>query len=68
MTERMDAHNLAVADADEEIHKQVCKNAILARATQVHVNQHVTNWVTAQQGIQYLRLQLSGSLTGKCRI
>ena len=44
MTERM-----AVADADEEIHKQVQKTVILARATQVCVDLHVTYWVTTQQ-------------------
>ena len=48
-TERADAHDLAVAEADEEIHKQVWETVILARATQAHVNLHVTDWVTAQQ-------------------
>ena len=43
MTERVDAHNLAVAEANEEIHKQVQETVILARATQVHVNLHVTD-------------------------
>ena len=49
MTERADTHDLAVAEADKEIHKQVQKTAILARATKAHVNLHVTQWVTAQQ-------------------
>ena len=43
-SERADPHNLAVAEADEEIHKQVQKTVILA-----HVNLHVTDWVTTQQ-------------------
>ena len=38
-----------VAHADEEIHKQVQETVILARTAQVHVDLHVTNWVTAQQ-------------------
>ena len=49
MTERTDAHNLAVDEGDEEIHKQVWETAILARANQAHVNLHVTDWVTTQQ-------------------
>ena len=49
MTERGDVHPLAVADANEEIHKQVQETAILARTTHMHVDLHVTNWVTTQQ-------------------
>ena len=49
MRERVDAHNLTVAKADEEIHKQVQETAILTRATWVHVNLHVTDWVGIQQ-------------------
>ena len=65
-TERADAHNLAVAKADEEIHKQVQETVILARAAQAHVNLHVTDGVTTQQEDPILkRPQLSGSLTGK---
>ena len=48
-TERVDAHDPVVAEADEEIHKQVWETAVLARATHLHVNLHVTDWVTAQQ-------------------
>ena len=55
ITERADAHNLEVAKADEEIHKQVQETAILARAAQTHVNLHVTDWVTAQQGDPILK-------------
>ena len=47
--QKIDAHHPVVADADEEIHKQVQETVILARAAQVHVDQHVTNWVTTQQ-------------------
>ena len=46
---RVDAHNLAVAVTDEEFPKQVQETVILARATQVCVDLHVTDWVTAQQ-------------------
>ena len=42
-----------MVDAHEEIHKQVQETAILARITQVCVDLHVTNWVTAQQEDQY---------------
>ena len=49
MTERGEAHDLVVAEADESIHKQVWETVILARATQTHVNLHVTDWVTTQQ-------------------
>ena len=31
MTERVDAHNLVVAEADEKLHKQVQETAILVR-------------------------------------
>ena len=49
MTERADAHNPVVAEADEVIHKQVWETAVLARAAHACVNPHVTDWVTAQQ-------------------
>ena len=49
MTNRADVHHLLVADADEEIYKHVQETAILARAAQVCVDLHVTNWVTTQQ-------------------
>ena len=47
-TERADTHDPVVAKADEEIHKQVQETAILARATQTHVDLHVTDCVTTQ--------------------
>ena len=46
---RADAHNPVVVEADEEIHKQVQETAVQARATHVHVNLHVTDWVATQQ-------------------
>ena len=46
MTERADAQDLAVAEADEEIHKQVQETAILAQAA--CINLHVTDWVPTQ--------------------
>ena len=49
MTKRSDAHYPVVTDADEEIHKQVQETAILARATKMHVDLHMTDWVTTKQ-------------------
>ena len=49
MMERADAHDPAVAEADEEIHKQVWETAVLTRAIHACVKLHVTDWVTAQQ-------------------
>ena len=46
MMERADAQDLAVAKADEEIHKQVQETAFLAQAA--GLNLHVTDWVTTQ--------------------
>ena len=40
--EQQKGWTLMVAEADEEIHKQVQDTAILARATQAHINLHVT--------------------------
>ena len=48
-TERADAHHLVVTDSDKDIHKQVQETVMPARATQVYVDLHVTNWVTTQQ-------------------
>ena len=47
MTERADAQDPAVAEADEEIHTPVQETVILDRASQACVNLHVTDWVTA---------------------
>ena len=47
MTERVDAHDPVVSQADEETHKLLQETMILAQAT--HVNLHVTDWVTTQQ-------------------
>ena len=49
MIERADAHNPAVAKADEEIYKQVWETAVLDRATHTHVNLHMTDLVTTQE-------------------
>ena len=46
---RADVHDPVVAEADERIHKQVEETAGQARATHMHVNMHVTDWVAAQQ-------------------
>ena len=46
---RADAHDPEVAEANERIHKQVEEIAVQARATHMHVNLHVTDWVAAQQ-------------------
>ena len=45
---RVDAHDPAVVEVEEEIHKQVWENAVQARATHPHVNLSVTNWVATQ--------------------
>ena len=38
-----------VAEADEEIHKQVWETAVQARAAHTCANLHVTDWVAVQQ-------------------
>ena len=45
LTKRVDVHDLVVTEADEEIHKQVWKTVVLARATQACVNLHVSDGV-----------------------
>ena len=49
MIGRADAHDPAVAQGDEEIHKQVWETAVLARATHVCVNLYMTDLVATQQ-------------------
>ena len=49
MAERVVADDLAVAEADEKIHRQVWETVVLARAGHTHVNLHVADWVTTQQ-------------------
>ena len=49
MTERADAHEPVVAEANEEIHKQVWETGVLARAGHAHVSLHVINCIIAQQ-------------------
>ena len=46
-TERADAHDPVVVEADEEIHKPVQETMILAQTACVDL--HVTDWVTAQE-------------------
>ena len=46
-TERADAHDPALAKADEEIHKPVQETSILIWAACVDL--HVTDWMTTQQ-------------------
>ena len=58
---------LVVADADEEIHKQVQENAILARVCPSACRPTCDCWI-GWFNTQYSKLWLSGSPTGKCRI
>ena len=53
---RADAHDQVVAEADEEIHKQVEETAVQVRATHTHVNLNVTDWVAAQQEDSILKI------------
>ena len=46
---RVDAHDPVVAEADEEIYKQVWETAVQVRATHTCVNLHVTDWMATQQ-------------------
>ena len=48
LTGRVDAHNAVMAETNEEIHKQVWEAAVQARATHMHLNLHVTDWVATQ--------------------
>ena len=50
MIGRADANDPLVAEGAEEIHKlhkQVWETAVLARATHVAMNLHVTDWVAS---------------------
>ena len=47
MMKRADDQDPVVAEAVEEIHKQVQETAVLARAAQTCVDLNVTDWVTA---------------------
>ena len=46
---RVDAYYPVVAEVDKEIHKQVCKTVVQARAVHTCVNLHVTDWAASQQ-------------------
>ena len=48
-TRRADAWDPVVVATDEEIHEQVWKTAVQARATHTHVNLHITDWLATQQ-------------------
>ena len=60
--ERGDAHDLAVAKADKEIHKPVQETAILVQAACVAL--HVTHWVTSQQEDPILKTMI-GWISGQ---
>ena len=47
-TGRADAYNPVVAETDEKIHQQIQEAAVQPRATHIHVNLHMTDWVAAQ--------------------
>ena len=55
---RADAHDLVVAEADEEIHKQVWETAVQARAAHLCVNLHVTDWVATQWDYPILKTMI----------
>ena len=55
---RVDPHDPVVAEADEEIHKQFWETAVQARATHMHVNPHVTDWVATQQDDPLLKTMI----------
>ena len=61
---RANANGPVMAEADEEIHKEVQETAVKARASHVHVNLHVTELVATQQEVPYLRLWSSAFLSG----
>ena len=62
---RADAHDLAVANTDEEVHKQVEEIAVPARAIHMHVNLHVMYWVAAQQEDPILKIVIDWISTHK---
>ena len=77
MTNRADAQDPVVTKADEDIHKPVQETVALTRAAQIHIDLHVTDWVTAQledpiletvikwisnQKIQYLKHLLGNNI------
>ena len=45
-----------VAKADEDIHRPVQETAVLARPSQMHIDLHVTDWVTNQQEDPILKI------------
>ena len=67
-TGRADAHDTVVAEAEEEIHKQVWEADILATATHMCVNLHVTYWVVAQWEDPVLKAVINWISNQKARI
>ena len=65
MTERANSHDPVVAEADEEIHKQVWETAVLARAAHADVNLHVTYWLTTQWEDPLLKTMIKWSSNQK---
>ena len=63
--ERADAYDMAVAEANERIHKQVEETAVQARDAQMHVNLHVTDWVPAQEEDSILKIVMEWISTHK---
>ena len=64
---RTDAHDLAVAETDERIHKQVEETAVQVRAAHTHVNLHVMDWVAAQEEDPILKIVMEWISTHKVR-
>ena len=53
---RADAHDPAVAEANEKIHKQVEETAVQVRVAHTCVNLHVTDLVLHSKKIPYSKL------------
>ena len=53
---RADAHDMAVAEANKRIHKQVEESAVKERVIHTHVTLHVIDWIAAQQEDPILKL------------
>ena len=62
---RTDAHDLAVAEANERIHKQVEETAVQVRAAHTCVNLHVMDWVAAQEEDPILKIVMKWISTHK---
>ena len=62
---RAESNDLAVAESDERIHKQVEETAVQAWATHMCVNLHVMDWVAAQQEDPILKIVMEWISTCK---